>query len=187
MRDARCDMRHQLIQINGLFWHPPSMNLLQPDQVMKSFFCRHAQRKVAAAMVSVWLFATASGLVNACQLEAPDSHFHAARAEQAEHQHGIAPAANAIAVAGQAHVDEDHDRDSKNFKAPCLKVCDDSSRSVIKQSVCVDHIDPGSAPLIAVLWLEPMPMQSSLGGRYGALRVPPDVLPVRVLYSRLTL
>jgi len=146
---------------------------------MNLFSHIRTRRKIAFAMLLVWLFAIASGVANACLLELPDAPFHGAQAGHDEPNHGAGPV-------GHGAVSADHDRDSKSSKAPCLKVCDDGSRVVLKHSFGFDHDDPGPAPLVAVLWVVAVPATSNLFGR-GDLWVPPDGLPFRVRYSRLTL
>lgn len=146
---------------------------------MNPFSHTRTRRKIALAMLLVWLFAIASGVANACLLELPDTHFHGSQAGNSESTHDVKPVGHGAAIA-------DHDHDSKSSKAPCLKVCDDGSRVVLKQSFGFDHDDPGPAPLFAVIWVIAVPVTSNLVSR-GDLWVPPDGLPFRVRYSRLTL
>jgi len=146
---------------------------------MNPFSHTRTQRKIAFAMLLVWLIAIASGVANACLLESPDAHRHAATAEHSEPHHGAERVGHAATTA-------DQDSDSRISKAPCLKVCDDGSRAVLKQNLGIDHADPGPAPLLTVLWTATVPVTPTLGG-LGDLWVPPDGLPFRVRYSRLTL
>ncbi|MBT9494733.1 MAG: hypothetical protein IV107_20800, partial [Paucibacter sp.] len=147
---------------------------------MKSLSQTRTRRKIAFAMLLVWLFAIASGLANACLLELPDAHFHGPQAGHTEPNQGAGPVGH-----GAASTDHDHelDHDSKSSKEPCLKVCDDGSRLVLKQKFGFDHHDPGPAPLVAVLWVIALPVRSNLVNR-NDLWVPPDGLPFRVRYSR---
>ena len=135
---------------------------------MKFFSNSCTKRNTAFAMLFVWLFALASGVANACLLEAPLTHSHV-----------VTP----VTDHDDDHV---HDHDSHASKAPCLKACDDGSHSLFKQNSGVDQIDPGSAPLITVLWtaaarLVPAPH------RMDDLQPPSPGQPFRVRYSRLTL
>lgn len=131
---------------------------------MKFFADTRIKRNTAFAMLFVWLFALASGVANACLLEAPETHSHV-----------VTPV-----------TEHDHDHDSHVSKAPCLKACADGSHSLLKQHSGFDQIDPGSAPLITVLWTAAAPLVLA-PHRIDDLQLALPGQPFRVRYSRLTL
>lgn len=71
-------------------------------------------------------------------------------------------------------------------KAPCLKACDDGSNSLPKQDFAFAQVDPGPAPLVAVLWAAARPVVST-SRRMDDLQPASPELPIRVRYSRLAL
>lgn len=147
---------------------------------MKLLFNPRAKRNTVFMVLLVWLFALASGVVNACLLEARQTHSHFATAtlsETAAHASVIVPG-HAGAVAD--HVDDSH------FKAPCLKVCDDGTRSFPKQDSTVVQTDPGPAHLVLVLWGAVAPVVPTLRQMEGEQPATPG-LPIRIRFSRLAI
>jgi hypothetical protein len=150
---------------------------------MKLFSNTRAKRNTAFMVLLVWLFALTSGIVNACLLQAPDTHAHA---------HIIAAAGDPVLADAPAippgHAGDlaDYQDDSQSINAPCLKVCDDGSRSVSKHVVTVAQADPGPAPRVVILWTADAPVVAALGNRDDLLPFMPR-LPLRVRYSRLAL
>ncbi|WP_349277485.1 hypothetical protein [Polaromonas hydrogenivorans] len=146
---------------------------------MKLFSNTRAKRNTAFMVLLVWLFALASGVANACLLEARQTHSHIATAASSEAAHAsvILPG-HAGAVADG--VDELH------FKAPCLKVCDDGSRSFPKLDLTVAQIDPGPALLVLVLWSRVAPVIPTLRQMDVEQPATPG-LPIRVRFSRLAI
>lgn len=146
---------------------------------MKLFSNIRATRNTAFMVLLVWLFALASGVANACLLEARETHSHVAAA-------GSSGAAHAtVILPGHAGAVADSVDDS-HFKAPCLKVCDDGSRSLPKQDLTVAQSDPGPAALVAVLWTTAMPVVLMPREMDDTQPATPG-LPLRVRYSRLAL
>ena len=147
---------------------------------MKLFSNTRAKRNTAFVVLLVWLFALASGVANACLVEARVTHSHVATA-------GYSGTAHASAILpGHAGAVAGHDYDSYTAKEPCLKVCDDGSQSLPKQDLTVAQTDPGPAPLVTVLWSAVAPVVSVLH-RMDAIQPATPGLPIRVRYSRLTL
>lgn len=139
------------------------------------------RRKTAFLLLLAWLFALASGVANACLLEARTVHPHAMAAPPVA---GPVPSASAgLAYAGADHHD-DGPLDSP--KAPCLKVCDDSTRSLPKQHGTVDQVDPGAPLLVAVLWTGAAPVIHG-PNRLDALQPAPAGPPMRIRFARLAL
>jgi hypothetical protein len=147
---------------------------------MKIFSNTRAKRKTAFMVLLVWLFALASGVANACLLEARQTHSHVATAASSE------PAAHASVIllghtgAVADGVDEPH------FKAPCLKVCDDGTRSFPKQDSTVAQTDPGPALLVLVVWDTVEPVIPTLRQMEVEQPAAPE-LPIRVRFSRLAI
>jgi hypothetical protein len=147
---------------------------------MKLFSSAHARRSAGFMVLLVWLFALASGVANACLLEAREAHAHASPA-------GFPAAVQAHAVSpGHAGAVADHDDDSLADKAPCQKVCDEGSHSLPKQDLTVTQTDPGPAPLVAVLWSAAATVVSAYARMDDVQPVRPE-RPVRVRYLRLAL
>ncbi|WP_296906565.1 hypothetical protein [Polaromonas sp.] len=147
---------------------------------MKIFSNTCVKRNTALMVLLVWLFALASGVANACLLEARETHSHTATAvssEVAEHAFVILPG-HAGAVADLA--------DDLHFKAPCLKVCDDGTRSYPKQDSTVAHSDPGPALLVLVLWGKVAPVVPMLHQMNYEPPATPE-LPIRLRFSRLAI
>lgn len=117
------------------------------------------RRHTAWLVLMLWLFALSAGVANACLLERPGVPAHAA----VEHG-GVAdtPA------------------------TPCLKVCDDGTRLLLKLPSGAGHPEPDAAALVAVVWSLTVPVAMAprqLGHRLGGVAE----LPLRVRYSRLAL
>jgi hypothetical protein len=147
---------------------------------MKLFSNTRAKRSTAFVVLLVWLFALASGVANACLLEARGTHGHGATVST------FAAALATAISAGHVGAVADHNDDSDASKAPCLKVCDDGSQSLVKQQTTFDLTDPGLAFLVRGVW-------TAAGSAVAAPRRMDDLqpstpgLPIRVRYSRLAL
>lgn len=146
---------------------------------MKLFSNTRANRNTAFMVLLVWLFALASGVANACLLEARQTHSHVATAASSEAAHAsvILPGHTGAVADG---VGEPH------FKAPCLKVCDDGTRSFPKQDGAVAQNDAGPAPLVQVLWGKVAPSIPTLRHMDVEQPATPE-LPIRVRFSRLAI
>lgn len=148
---------------------------------MKNLFNTRINRASAFAMLLVWAFALISGVANACLLEAPGADAHAGTPEQTN-QHGV----KHVTLSKYVPIEDDSIQadDAHTSKQPCLKVCDDSSRSLPKKYPA-GQIDPGLPIIAAVLWslAEPIRLQYKQpnGTRHVAL------LPLRLRYARLAL
>lgn len=128
-----------------------------------------ARHTAASLMLVVWLFVLASGIANACLLEAPD---HGGRQSSSESSHNKGPAAA-----------NGHDSE-RGSKAPCLKACDDGSQA-LQSSDGMDSVDPGSPLLAAVLWTGP----SLVLRHQTGFTTPPSLSdpPERIIFSRWAL
>lgn len=149
---------------------------------MTNFFDSPVHRTKAFAMLLVWVFALISGVANACLLGVSKTNAHAGIIEQSN-QNG----AKHVSFGSHVPIKAELDRadDAHTSKQPCLKVCDDSSKSLPKKH-SGEQVDPGTPIIVAVLWslIEPIHLQyeQSNDRHYAASQ-----LPLRVLYSRLAL
>lgn len=132
-------------------------------------------------MLLIWAFALASGVANACLVEAHEAHTLASAAgpQEADHVH-IAPHTHGAESA-------DHHEGSGTSRPACLKFCGEDSKFLPKQHFGPDPTDPGQAPMVALLRAAktqdflPAPVRAE-----GLLRRAPE-RPLRVQYSRMTL
>ncbi|HEP9100167.1 TPA: hypothetical protein VDV07_000195 [Pseudomonas aeruginosa] len=85
---------------------------------MRTHFNLRRIRAIAWMVLGVWLFALGAGMANACLLESPQQHPHAAG-----QQHGH----------GHAHHGE-HEGSHDPSKAPCLKLCGETSQTTIQKT-----------------------------------------------------
>jgi hypothetical protein len=134
---------------------------------------RQRLRRIAARILVVWLFALATGFVNAClvepasaaALEAGGAHHHALAASPAADHHGM-PDAN---------------------KASCQKFCADEASSVLATK---QALDPGPALGLALLPALPLWIGVDDPGAADAradTRPPAERVPIPIALLRLTL
>ena len=130
---------------------------------MNRFLSRRRMRNTAFMVLLAWLFAIASGVANACLLEAPHHELHA------------------LAAASHAA-----DFSTRSSRLPCQKVCDDAPQSLPKAVSGIDQTNPGLPPPSAILWSATAPI--AVGTRRSARMQPalPE-LPIRLRYARLAL
>ena len=148
---------------------------------MNAFFNARTRRSTAYVVLLAWLFALASGVANACLLEArgahergpPTSHLASTSAASEFSEGAIGE------VAG-------HGTDSDASPDSCLKACDDGSHALIKEPSGQDLSDPGAAPTFAIAW-PPVTAAASAPSRWGDLRPATSDPPIRVRFSRLAL
>ena len=145
---------------------------------MKRFSNTERKHSTALVMLLLRLFAISSGIVHACVLEPHGADAHLA---------GVQPSANGTAaMAGHAEALVDHDGPFKNSRAPCLKVCDDSSQALIKLKAFFDLADRGPALTDSMLWAAAIQVVSAhrhMDSSPTATSEP----PVRMRYCRLAL
>lgn len=148
---------------------------------MKLFSNIHSKRSIAFIALLVWVFALASGVANACLLEARGTHLYVAAA-------GLSDATHATAISpGHAGVIADHGDDASHAsKAPCLKAFADGEYSAPTQKLPSVQIDLAAAPLVAILWTETVPVVFPFS-RIDEMRPATSERPLRVRYSRLAL
>ena len=132
-------------------------------------------------MLLAWTITLVSGSVNACLLEVRETWhdgFPAAdsAARDVGHQN---PTGKGLTIAS-------HHSDSDATKAPCLKVCDDVSQSLLKVNSNFDPTDPGHAPIVTAFRTAAIPVISAPRGANDPWP-PPLGLPLRLRFSRLAL
>lgn len=132
---------------------------------------RRASRFTASVVLLAWLFALASGVANACLLEARSTHAHDAQA--------------AAVSAGHAGAVASHD-DGNRTRESCLKVCGDGAQCPTTPDAKVVQADIGLASVVAVLWHPAAPLAAA--SRRG-VDDPPRAAgpPIRVRFSHLAL
>ena len=145
------------------------------------------RRNTACAIVFVWLFALASGVANACLLEAHGVRDHGSALWRPSAT-GTAPGMARDRAEGLTHdiTHDDGNSDAGPAKESCLKACDDGSQTLPKHASSFDLADPGLAPFVAAAWavevhVAPAPV------RARDFRLPQRAPPIRVLFSRLAL
>lgn len=136
---------------------------------MKPLARTTARQSAASLMLVVWLFVLASGVANACLLEAPD---HGGRQSSSESSFN------------KGHAAANGDDSERGSKAPCLKACDDGSQA-LQSSDGMDSVDPGFPLLAAVLWTAP----SLVVRHQSGFATPPSLSdpPERIIFSRWAL
>ena len=149
-----------------------------PD--VKPFANTHAKRGTSFIVLLMWLLALAAGVANACLLEARGTHGRDATA-------GTSRASIALATAA-VHVGAvaDHN-DPDTSKAPCLKVCDDVSQTLIKpQPSTFDLTHPGPPLLVRVVSTGAV-REVAMSRRGDSLLQSSPELPIRLRHLRLAL
>ena len=147
--------------------------------IMKLSSNTFAKRKAVVLVLLAWLFALASGVANACLLETHTTHANVVSAASN----------NALVLAVLAgHTKEavaDDDHESPSAKAPCLKVCDDSSNALVSQPSQA-QADTGPAPLVRIIWLVAVADRKT-PFKPGDPWPSATKLPLRLRYARLAL
>jgi hypothetical protein len=147
---------------------------------MKPHISLCTKRHTAFLMLLVWGVALASGVANACLLDAHDRHAHVIAA-------AVSGAVQvALASDDPLEVDAGHDDDGSDSGALCLKACDDSKHFVPKQTLKATQPDPGPAPLVTILWNVAVPAGSRPYQSNDFQRTPPE-RSIRLRFSRLAI
>lgn len=149
---------------------------------MNVFRNAFARRRIAGALLIVWLFAMGTGWANACLLQARGTHLDdrpMARAGQSRMP--VVSAGHAGAVAG-------HDEDGANVSssAACHKACADGSQSLVGFNPGWDGGDTGLAPMTTLDW-RVAEFAARPSSRRLRLQPPIAASPIRLRFSRLTL
>lgn len=150
---------------------------------MIPFSTIHARRNAAFAELVIWFLALASGMANACLIEAPQAHVPARSDHALAGVAGVVPAGEVAEFESDRH--HHHDKDDVS-KDACVKTCDSGSNAPAKLKICFDSTNPGTAfPVITVQSvLTPV---TSTSRRLDDTRRPVEGPPLRVRYTRLAL
>ncbi len=135
------------------------------------------KRRIASLMLVFWLFALGAGWANACALQDRGTHVHS-DAQVAAGAPTVSP--------GHVGVVDDHTVDSSPGKAPCLKMCDDSSQSLVKWQSGIDLLGLAMLPPTAMQWSGSVAGLDTLETARIERPACAD-LPLRTRYSRLAL
>ena len=155
---------------------------------MTTLLTTRTNRISAFSMLLIWMFGLMSGVANACLLEAPSAVPHTAIPHTAmqqaplreKHISSVKHSPEVATLESLAQAD-----DAPTSKQPCLKVCDDSSRSLPKKYPAA-QIDPGLPIAAAVLWSLVEPIDLSYKQPSSTQRVASHV-PLRHRLARLAL
>lgn len=150
---------------------------------MSILFSRRLQRATVWVVLLAWLFAIGAGIANACLLEPQQAHGHPSAA-------GVKVAHGTAVSAGHRLVragDGRHDDDDLASKAPCLKVCDETSQTLVSEPT-VPPLDASYACL--AVW-STWPAFTSPPGvvdrSHHRTPAAPEQAPLRLQYARLAL
>jgi hypothetical protein len=148
---------------------------------MTPFNKSSTRRSTTIVILLVWLFAVASGVANACVLEATEHHHGSTE------DHTSTLRADSEWASGQSEADAIPIHSSSDpSKAPCQRVCDDGVQTLLKHPSGIDLTDCGQAPFVSIVWsLSAQPISDADG--IGDLSLPAAGPPIRVLFSRLAL
>lgn len=160
---------------------PCKVTHLQPLPHMNPRFNNRAKRSTVFAMLLAWTIALVSGVANACLLEVRDTNH-----EGFAVAHWAASAVGHKGPTGNEPTVAAHHSGSNATKAPCLKVCDDVSQSVLRVNSVFDPADPGHVPTVTVVRSAAIPVISA-PRRANDLSPPSPGLPLRLRFSRLAL
>jgi hypothetical protein len=132
------------------------------------------KRRFAAAMLMIWVFALGAAWANACLLQDRTTHLDLSL---------VGTAASPAVSPGHVGVLVSHVQNPSPSEAPCLKVCDDTSQSLIKWQPDTELPDMALLPSLTMAWSESVDARQP-----GRVEYPTQVdLPLRTRFSRLTL
>ena len=125
-----------MMRIKGCLLPMHRIKRLNTASNMNLFALTRTQRRIAFAVLLVWLFAVASGVASACLLQASDGS-----PAPGVHPHRAAASGGPTAVsAGHFEAGDGHDDDTRAAAPLCLKVCDEGSTALLKLQAPVDQI-----------------------------------------------
>ena len=130
-------------------------------------------------MLLVWVLGLVSGVANACLLESPGAATHA-KTEKPYAHHDVKH--SGLGTHPQTAAGSSQAEDAHTSKQPCLKVCDDSSRSLPKKHLA-GEVDPGLLSVVAVLWS----LVELTYNQPSSTQLVASQVPLRHRYARLAL
>ena len=157
-----------------------NMHRLFVPNIANLLSTRRGRRGAAWVILLVWLFAIASGVVNACLLDMRGTHVHGASATQER------PILLSSVTDDDSHGLADHTDETSDINTPCLKFCDDETNTTVKEPSSLNLPDVILAKPIAAVWILPTAVALK-NYQAQALRSFAAGPPVRLRYSRLAL
>ena len=147
---------------------------------MNVFSTAHRRRTTAFVVLLLWVFSVAAGIVNACVLDAP----RASTGHTNEAPASVAVVLSLVASHDRAILGSGDDSDGSG--APCLKICDNNSKSLPKPQSATDQIDLTQMPPPSAFW--PVAEQTVLvTDQFGRMPPPASAVPIRTHLARLAL
>lgn len=135
------------------------------------------KRRFASAILVFWVFALSAAWANACLLQDRTTHLDPSIVAT-EGRTGVSPAHMGALPS--------HAQNQSPGDAPCLKVCDDASQTIVKWQSGMELPDMAMPPLFAMAWSGSVaaldvrhPLRIERSARAG--------LPLRTRYVRLAL
>jgi len=138
-------------------------------------------RRLAAKALLVWLFALATGLVNACVI-APSTHASVGLGAASVSSNGHD---QDLHLPGCPNCDEEGS--SADHPAGCAKFCADESSSVPAAKSVFDAQSSLAVALVPTMALEVAAQVRTAAAPGDDVGLPPPRLPVQIAYLRLTL
>ena len=135
------------------------------------------QRRFALAMLVFWVFALGAAWANACILQDRSTHIDVSL---------VATDALPAMSPGHAGVLDIHAQGHSPGEAPCLKVCDGVSQSLVKWQPGMELPVMGMLPFLTIAWPESVAAVDAQQ-MAGIERPAHADLALRTRYSRLTL
>lgn len=135
------------------------------------------KRRFALALLVLWLFALGAAWANACLLQDRTTHLDPSL---------VATAESPVVSPGHIGVLASHAQNLPPGEAPCLKLCDDASQSLVKWPTGMELPDVAMPPPFAMAWSESV---AALDARRPVRIERParQDLPLRTRYRRLAL
>lgn len=156
------------------------MALLHPATDMNVLLTAYRKRACAVVVLLLWTLTVATGIVNACVLDAR-------QAQKANYVESLnTDTAAPLSVGSHAGVLGQHGDNSDGSGAPCLKVCDDSSQSLPKPQSGIDQNDLAQMPPPSAFWARAA-QAVLVTDQVGRLPPPASVIPIRTHLGRLAL
>jgi hypothetical protein len=144
---------------------------------MNFFTIPPIKRRFASVMLVLWVFALGTAWANACLLQDRTTHLDPST---------VATAGPPVVSPGHVGVLGSHAQGQSPGEAPCLKVFDDASQSIVKWQPGMELPDMAALPPAAMAWAEAV---AALDARQPVRVVRParSSLPLRTRYVRLAL
>ena len=146
---------------------------------MTNFFTNRTHRTKAHSVPLVWMLELISGVVNPCIAKPPGAVKPAETAT-----HSVQDDAKHTNMAGHSQTEATSAQTDVAHvsKQPCLQVCDDSSKFLLKKYLTA-QIDPGSPIVVAALWslITPIRLQYK---QQNSSKHAASLLLLKVVYSK---